>query len=257
MSNYIKSEFYRVMHSAAVHRTAMILVAIPLLMNLILGWYNRITPDFRYGTTSFAYSNIVASPMIYCFTALIIVSILYESGNRNGNLRNTVAYGISRTAIFAGKCIVSLITSLIILAMVMTVFIGSAALLLRNEGPVGVNTLLTEIPAVSLVAVASLMLGILILELFDSITVGILLWSLIMVALPMAFYIGGFKYEAVMKIAMWFPSNFFRAGIQVNLSQCTVLWDTAAGMAKCLISGAAGIALVGTAGLLLLRKRDL
>ncbi len=257
MLNYMKSEIYRVTHSRAVYMTVAVLTALPLLVNLILHWTDGITPGFRYGTTSFSYSNIIINPMIYCYIACIIAAVLYESGRRNGNLRNTVAYGVSRTEIFIGKCIVSLITSLVILATVMSVFIGSAMLLLKHEGPAGIGTLLREIPAVSLTAVAALVLGILIFELFESTTVGMIIWFLLIQILPTVLFYMGLRFDAVMKVAMWFPVNIFRTGVVMNMSQCIVLWDTTDGMIKCLITGGVSVVIAGAAGLLLLRKRDL
>ena len=63
--------------------------------------------------------------------------------------------------------------------------------------------------------------------------------------------------EFLLDVAMWMPANFLSAGMQVNMSQCITVWDTAEGMAKCLLSGAAGILAFGAAGVLLLRKREL
>ena len=41
------------------------------------------------------------------------------------------------------------------------------------------------------------------------------------------------------------------------MSECITVWDTAEGMAKCLLSGAAGILAFGTAGVLLLKKKEI
>ncbi len=51
--------------------------------------------------------------------------------------------------------------------------------------------------------------------------------------------------------------NFLSVQSQVNMSECTPLWSTGAGMAKCLLSGAAGIFVFGAVGVLMLRKKEI
>lgn len=42
--------------------------------------------------------------MAFAVMGMIIPFLFYEGGKRNGNLKNTVAGGISRVKIFAGEC---------------------------------------------------------------------------------------------------------------------------------------------------------
>ena len=79
MMNYTKSEFYRIFITKG---------------NLCCGR--------SAGGNSFSYSNLVANPMVFAFMGMIIPFLFYEGGKRNGNLKNTVAGGISRVKIFAG-----------------------------------------------------------------------------------------------------------------------------------------------------------
>jgi len=257
MLNYMKSEFYRVIHSSVTYCTTGILAALVFIMNFALYWFRTHSEDFPYGTTSYSFSTFVSSPMVYCYMVFIIAAILYESNKRNGNLKNTIAYGISRTKIFAGKCIVSLVTSLAMLVVVMTVQISSAVLLLEQTGPVKLSDLLMEIPAVSLIAVGALILSIVVLEYFDKSIVAMIVWFLIMVGVPAVLLQIGMKVDAVLNVALWMPENIFRTGVIANMSQCVTLWDTAQGMGRCLISGAAGILVFSIAGVLLLRKKEL
>jgi ABC-2 type transport system permease protein len=257
MLNYVKSELYRVRHSRIVYLATAVLTLLPLSLNLLLGVLNQNDSTFRYGTTSFSYSNIIANPMMYCYVILVIVNLLYDSGRKNGNLKNTIAGGISRAEIFIGKCIVSLVTALAMLAVVIPVYIGSAVLLLRHEGPADIPNLLMELPAVSLVAIAAMILGVIILELFDNIGIGLIAWLTIMVFVPQILLTIGLEFEPVMNIAKWLPHNFFRGEVLMNMEAYAALWDTPSGMAKCLIVGAVGIMLFGIGGLTLLRRKDL
>lgn len=96
MFNYIKSEFYRITHSAMVYAVGFAFMAAPTLINIMLYCFTLSKPDYPYSTTSFSYSNVVSSPMLFCVAALFLVFALYEGNKRNGNLKNVITTGISR-----------------------------------------------------------------------------------------------------------------------------------------------------------------
>ena len=259
MLNYIKSELYRALHSKEIHGTAIGLLAIILSMNLVL-FLMKDVEHFRYGSASFSYSMLVSVPMMYCYVAADVAVMLYESDRRNGTMGNSIAHGISRMQLFAGKCIVCFTVSLILLAAALPVYMGSASLL-HAQGPTTAQDMLLEIPAMSLIATASLILAVVVLDLFQNSFFSVLTWLTVMLLLPKLLLFAGmllpFGGDALMDAAMWMPANFIPAGTRVNMSECVTIWDTGAGMARCLLSGAAGILVFGLAGVLLLRKRDI
>lgn len=257
MLNYIKSEFYRVLHSVNVYVTTAVLAALPILYNIILYAFSVGTENFPYGTTSFSFSTIVSEPMMFCYIAFIICSILYESDKRNGNLKNVIAYGISRTKVFVGQCIVSLAVSIFMMVVVLAAYILSAVLLLEHSGPVKLQTVLMEVPAVLLIAISALVLGIVVLNYFDSVILGVITWFLILFGIPTVLLYLGMKIDFIMNIAGWMPANFFKTEMQVNMSSCITIWDSTEGMTKCLISGLSGMAVFSMAGALLLRKKEI
>ncbi len=259
MLNYIKSELYRALHSKEIHGTAIGLLAIILSMNLVL-FLMKDVEHFRYGSASFSYSMLVSVPMMYCYVAADVAVMLYESDRRNGTMGNSIAHGISRMQLFAGKCIVCFTVSLILLAAALPVYIGSASLL-HAQGPTTAQDMLLEIPAMSLIATGSLILAVVVLDLFQNSFFSVLTWLTVMLLLPKLLLFAGmllpFGGDALMDAAMCMPANFIPAGTRVNMSECVTIWDTGAGMARCLLSGAAGILVFGLAGVLLLRKRDI
>lgn len=260
MLNYLKSEFYRTVRSDEIHGTLIGLLFLVLLMNVTLGLMKNVE-HFRYGITSFSYSMIVSVPMLYCYVAFAVAIMLYESDRRRGTLGNSIACGFSRIQLLAGKCIVCLVTSLVLLAIVLPVYIGSAVLLLNPAGPTMVQDMLWEIPAMSLITIASQILAVILLELFEKGSYSILVWLTVMLFLPKIFLMAGmilpFESGPIMDIAMWMPVNFLPAGTRVTMSECVTLWSSAEGMARCLVSGAAGILIFSSAGVFLLRKKDL
>lgn len=147
--NYVKSEFYRVSHDKGVYYFTAIIAILAFLLNAILGWFGKVDGvSFRYATTSFSYSNLVANPMVFCVMGAVVGIIFYEGNRKNENLKNTIAFGISRTKIFFGECIVATVTAAASLIAVLAVYIVSAIIFLEHTGPVSLTDLLTEVLAV-------------------------------------------------------------------------------------------------------------
>lgn len=255
MGNYIKSELYRIFHSVSLYITIFAFAGLPLLLNIILYGFGRMDAGFRYATTSFSYSNVVANPMIFCFSGLVVVFVLYEKSKKNGNLKNIIAFGISRTKIFAAQFIVSFLVSVVILIITEAVYIGSAVLLLTHQGPVLVCDMFMAVVASSFIVIASLIFSILTIQLFDRISTGISVWICVFCLIPQAFSFCGLVVEPVQKLAMWFPYNFFNT-MTVNTKECIPVWNTGMGLMKCFLSGIAGILLFSIAGVLFLRKKE-
>jgi ABC-2 type transport system permease protein len=259
MLNYVKSEFYRVLHDKGVYYFTALLAILAFLLNGVLYWFGKMDgPSFPYNTTSFSYSNLVGNPMIFCVMGAVVGIILYEGSIKNGNLKNTIAFGISRAKVFIGECIVASVTAVVSSIVVLGVYIISAIMLLEHTGPVSLNDLLTEIPAVFLLAVASLVSGIICIEAFKKVSVGIMVWFAIWFIIPRIFFYIGLRVDVIYDIAMWMPDNFFgSSGMSVNMSQSITAWGTARGMAKCIIAGMIGIVVFYFSGIVLLRKREL
>ena len=260
MLNYIKSELYRASRSPEIRGAAAVLMGLVLLFNTVLYLFKGME-HFPYGITSFSYSNVVAMPMIYCYVASGVAVTLYEADRRNRTEQNSVAFGMSRLTLFTGKCIVSLAVSFVLLVLILPVYICSAELLLDSAGPTTAADLLMEIPAMCLIATASLILANVLLEVFDKSSFSILAWMSILVFLPKILLLAGMaladKSTLLLNLALWLPANFLTMESHVNMSQCTAIWDTAQGMGKCLLSGGVEILVFGAVGAVLLRKREL
>lgn len=256
MLNYMKSEFYRIFHSATLYVTISFFAGLGLMFNIVLYLFGRFDPNFAYSTTSFSFSNIVGNPMLFCFAALIIVYVLYERSKKNGSLKNAVAFGISRTKVFLGQLLVSSAVSVMVLVITETVCIASALLLLPNEGPVTVRDMLFEIVAVFPAAVSALVFGLALVQLFDRSSIGILIWLSVFYFIPKILFFAGMAVEPIMQVAMWLPYNLFLS-MQVNMTQCVAIWDTAPGLARCLITGFVGIGVFGGWGIVAVRKKEI
>lgn len=257
MMNYVKSELYRVSHSIGIYCFTAVLAVLSVLLNAVLYWSKTLSYVFPFATTSFSYSNLVSNTMIFCVMAACIGAILYEGNRKNGNLKNTIAFGITRNRIFAGKCIVGLVSAVFSLVVVLGAYIGSAVLFLQPSGPVKLWDLWTEVGAVFLIAAAAMISAIVFIEAFGKSIAGIILWIAIWLIIPNIVFYLGFKYPVMHDIAMWLPDNMFSSkAMTVNMSQCITAWGTAEGMAKCVVCGVIGVVIFSAIGILSWRKKE-
>lgn len=257
MMNYMKSEGYRLARDRGIMLLLLTLCLLSFLFHAGLAWMGKADPGFRYDTTSFSFSNLVANPMLFYYMGAVIGTIVCNGSRQNGNLKNTVAFGISRSRIFLGGCIMASLTAIVMLVIVLSVYILSAWMFLNHAGPVGLMDLISEIPAVFLLSIASLICGIICMEVFDKSSTGVIVYLLIWFITPKILLYIGMRFDMVYDIAMWLPENFFSTQVmKVNMSTCNTLWESGEGLMKCIVSGAAGVIIFTAAGLHLIRKRE-
>lgn len=255
MFNYVKSELYRLTHSQALYAVGFAFVFAPVIVNILLYCLAYVDSDFPYATTSYSYSNVVSSPMIFCYAGLFMVFVFYEGNKKNGNLKNVICTGLSREKLFFGQIVVCLLVSAAMLFFTIVIYIISAQLLLEVVGPVTAMDLVIESLVMIPIAVSSLVLSIVIVNYFDKSSTGIIYWLCIMIFVPKILFYISLVIEPVRGIVMWLPQNFF-SGMQVNQTVCAPIWDTTSGLAKCLISGFTGIGIFGIVGLFSLRRKE-
>ncbi len=253
MINYIRSELYRAVRTRKLYYFTGVLMVLSLILHVSIYFFSP-----RYATTSFSYSNLVANPMIFGVMGICIVYLLYEDSRQNGNLKNTVAFGIGRGAIFIGECITALAVAVISMVLVLAVWIAGAVCLLEPAGPVALKDLLLEIPAVFLIASAAVASGILCIGFFEKSFTGLAACICFWLILPKAVFYLGLKNKVFYQISLLFPDNLFYINKNnVDMSTCLTAWDTPEGMADCILVGALWLAVFTVGGVLILKKRDL
>lgn len=257
MLNYMKSECYRITHSKEIYLFTGILSLLAFNLNFLIGWIGRKDAGFPYDTTSFSYSNLVAAPMLFCVMGGFVAILLYDGNLKNGNLKNTIAFGISRISIFAGRCITAAAAAILSMLPILAVYIVSANLFLEHTGPVSLHDLITEIPAVLLPSIACLITTIVCIDSVKNSTVGSIIAMLIWFFVPEIFFYLGLIFPPLLRAALWMPDNFFSTKMMtVNMTESVTIWSTSAGMARCIIAGAAGILIFSIIGVVLLRKKE-
>ena len=101
-------------------------------------------------------------------------------------------------------------------------------------------------------------LGVAVCSVLPKTSAAFLVWLAIVAIVPSALHAVGMVVEPVGALASWLPYNFFSNEVAINQSGLAeFLWDTPAGLAKCLIAGFAGVAVFGIAGLWRASKTEL
>ena len=183
--------------------------------------------------------------------------MLYADDRKNGTCKNAIAHGCSRTSLFVGKCIVSVAVGLASMAVVLVVYIGSAALLL--EGPVAepAGVLFTAIAAGLPSIVAAAVLAVALEGYFAKTATAIVAWIVVVFVVPQVLALIGLRIDPVAVFAGWLPTNIFGNEVNMAFLGGDFPWDQPFGLAKCLIAGFASLALFAAVGVWRARKIEL
>lgn len=128
MLNYLKSEFYRLFRNKGYYIFGGIFSGLIIFASVMLYAFNR--EGFPYATEAFLYGNILAfMPVAFVFTYSIIQFVVSDE-MKEGTLKNTVAYGISRDNIYFGKLFVEIAALLLVAVVTVLVSLASGRLLL-------------------------------------------------------------------------------------------------------------------------------
>ncbi|MFX0548530.1 ABC transporter permease [Hathewaya histolytica] len=131
MRNYIKSEFYRIIHRRYYHLSVLIYIVLSIIGSLTLKfWGTKITTNPFLTSMNFLTITIVVSPFVlYSFQDIVLGDEL-----KHNTLNNAVASGISRSKIILSKIITTAAVSMLFSIIVIVVHIlMSVALFGVNE----------------------------------------------------------------------------------------------------------------------------
>lgn len=257
MLNYMKSECYRVIHGKELYVLTGALSGLTVLMNVILYLFNRFVFDFPYGSIRYSLNILSSSMTTLLLGGLLVTSFMFSEEHKNGTLKNAVSFGISRGQFFTAKCIVCSAASLACMAVVLTVYYGSAYLLLDDPGGITVMVRLRGVAANLPMAFAAVILTVALMCMIKKEILMTICWMAVIWLIPTICFFAGFKIEWLNRAAEWMPWNYLKYETAVNMTQYECLWDTPEGLAKCLIAGAIGIAVFYVAGYVAFRKRDI
>lgn len=256
MLNYLKSEFYRVARSRDLYILTIVAAMLTVFMNAVLYYFQHfVTGEFRYATVRFSLNNMLGNLTFMFVGGLIAAVLVFADEHKNGTIKNTVAYGVSRTQFFIGKCIVASVTASISFIVIEAAHIGTAYLLLENAELEPLKVLLHGVAAILPAAFGAIVLGIAVLCCTEKLTNVIIIWTTVFYLIPAFCDALGRKSELFAKIVRWMPNYQFGRGITGYLGTYQCVWDTPEGLFRCLVSGFAILLMSAVAGILIFRRK--
>lgn len=257
MLNYMKSEWYKIVHSKGVYLAGGVMCGLVLLMNLILWGSNHFLTNFPYGTFRFSLNTFTAQPIWMIALGSVIAGVLFIDDRKSGIIKNAVAYGVPREQILIGKWLVSLASCLILMCVVFAVYVGSAYLLLENPEWEPFRQMIMAMLSTLPFSIAAMMLMLGLGVVLEKETVMLLWWMVVIYFIPMAVDMLGLYFKTLEKISQWLPYTFLRREVLVTMGTYQCLWDTPEGFLKCTIAGVVGMAVFGAFGIIKFRKQQM
>ena len=241
MLNYIRSELYRATHTRPCYVMTAVLVLGILAFNLVLHFWGS-GADY-YGHTSFSYVFSISEPWLYIICGAVVAALLYEGRSKNGNLKNSLASGLSRSQLFVGQCLTALLIATIMMVIVVAVWAATDFWTLDD--------FLCSVAAAYPLAVASLVSIIPFFLLFRRDLTAVAGWLMVWNVAPALFAGLGLKFSWASRLASWMPKNF------LSFDSVVRWWEEPMILEKSLISALIGILVFGLLGVVSWRKRDL
>lgn len=256
MTNYIKSEFYRILHTKAIYIMTGACLLVVLLFLGVLWAMSAFTADFQWATTKYAFSTLEADMHIPLYLSAVMGGLVVSDDLKNRTINNSVAFGISREQVYLSKVLMGMAASAFCLLVTESALIGGGYLLLENSGAAYTLSLLKGTAACIPAWTAGMVAIISLCYMTGSGGIGIWSWLLIMVAAPSVVNLLGMRFEFCAKLASWllFPMV---SSVTPTEEWLAFSWSTTAGFLKCQEAGIIGMMLFVVLGILAIRRREL
>ena len=132
MLNYVKSELYRMLHSRGYLIFYGVCAIVLILINLL---FRGGSPIGDLGISMYLISQFLS---IVGLLTICIADMVFSSGYKHQTLKNTLAYGCSRSQLFFGKFLTEVIVAFAVAGVVFGLFLGSGFLFLGNSPEIAV-----------------------------------------------------------------------------------------------------------------------
>ena len=135
MADYMRAEFYKVLHRRYTYVFLLVILACEGL--LVAGWAftnaNGNDVGFDFGAGMLA---MMLSVGLYC--TVLTGDIVFSDQYKFNTLKNEVSYGLSRLRIYLGKLLVSCVTAVVLCAIIVVTYVGMCWVVLpHNVATVG------------------------------------------------------------------------------------------------------------------------
>lgn len=236
MLNYIKSELYRIRTSKGTYVMFILFSVLVVLFNLMIYGFKMADSTFPYATTKFSLGTLADSLQMLILICLVIASVVFAGEFKNNTIKNIVSFGISKTQMYIGKYIVTLLFAFILMPVVAFMYALSAYLLLDNSGSqyliLFIKSLVINLP----IFISCITLGMALFFAVQNEVTGYWIWGTIIVIVPMVLALIGMKVDLLADIAKWLPWNLVASGEMTDTGY-VYEWGTYSGAVKSIISG--------------------
>lgn len=258
MLNYIKSEFYRNINTKGNYIFLFGSISFVIFINTALGLFAKSHPDFALGNTFFSLTSFYTSMGILMMICIALVSLIYGQEFKNNTLKNSIAYGISRSQIYLSKFLIEVIISTINLGLISSVYVISAYLMLEDSGIVYLKDFIQAIVASFPLLLVSLTAAHCFYFIFNNDRTVVLTWAIVMALIPSFTSMAGRRIYVLNQIAKWMPWNMLGNAEFDKVSERVIMsWSSQEGFIRCFLVGVIGVAIFYTLGLLVFKKREI
>lgn len=258
MLNYIKSEFYRNVNTKGNYIFLFGSMAFVIFLNVALGLFAKSQVNFPYGNTYFSLSSFYNGMGFLMILCVPLVSIIYGQEFKHRTLKNSIAYGISRSEIYLGKFLMEVIICTRNFMLISSVYVISAYFMLEDSGIVYLKDFIQAIVACFPLLIASITAAHCFYLIFDDETTTIASWAIVMVVIPQLASLAGRRIYILEKISEWMPWNMVgNAVFDSETRRLIMSWSSQDGFIRCFIVGAIGLVIFYTLGLLMFKKKEI
>jgi len=256
MLNYIKSELYRIRTSKGTYVMFILFSVLVVLYNVMVYGFKIADSTFPYGTTKFSLGTLSGSIQMLLIICLVIASVVFAGEFKNNTIKNVISFGISKTQMYVGKYIVTLLFAFLLMPVVAFMYALSAYLLLDNSGSqyliVFIKAIVINIP----IYISCITLGMALFFAVQNEVTGYWIWGTIIVIVPMVLALIGLKVDLLADIAKWLPWNLVAAGSMTD-NGYVYEWATFSGAVKSIISGVGFSIVFFVIGITTFRKTEI
>ncbi len=257
MTNYIKSELYRLIRTKGSYMFIGICSILLISVNVLLASIGHSEPTFPYDRTDFSISFISSGWNVLFILCTLVASIVFGNEYANHTMKNSISYGIIRGKIYMGKFIVALLYALLAFMIIMGLFVGSAYLLLENTGMDALMMLLKSILLALPMLISALAASHCFLFLLEGTSGAITSIMVAIVVFPIVSSYLGLRYDIFQRLSKILPFNLIGAINYDQQYQLVLPWEGSAAYGNYWMYGLLWTVIFLTIGYVLFSKKEI
>ena len=253
MLNYMRSEAYQLRRNRSFLACLIVMTAGILAIIGIMKYIDSLAAYRLSLHISALYTSI---SFMHTFVIVVAGSLENNEYQRHHTMKNSVAFGFSRTNIYLGKFFSQLLACTLIYIAMPLLFIGVGCLLLKTPPKEEFIELFRALAGGYPLCVCEFSICFCFFTNLGANWAGVLSAMFVSWGLPYIFNIVGYKFPIFTVLHKWSPANM----VEFQLDSHGVryaFWDTASGMAHCYLSGIIGTLLFVAIGVYWLNKREI